>query len=62
MEQADGTMRAVPAYLIEVEWIGGPVTADALEANRQVFMIGAGLLRGNELHIDYGPALTVEIR
>lgn len=59
---ADGTLRTVPVYHIEIEWVDGATFAEALESNLPDVLIGAGLLRGHQLMVDYGPAQSLEIR
>lgn len=59
---ADGTLRSVTIYLLEVGWMGRQVTAEAWDSAGVDATIGAGLLQGLELRVDYGPARSVEIR
>jgi clan AA aspartic protease len=59
---ADGALRMSRVFLIEIEWLGGPTSVEALTSNCGEVLIGAELLRGSEVVIDYGPLKTVEIR
>lgn len=59
---ADGSYRVVRIYLIDIDWIGGVVTAEAFESASDEVLVGAGLLQGRLLTVDYGPARSVEIR
>jgi len=59
---ADGTLRTVQVYHIEIEWVTGPTLAEALESSLPDLLIGAGLLRGHQLVVDYGAAQSIEIR
>jgi clan AA aspartic protease len=62
IELADGTIKVVPAYLAEVEWVQGPATVEALQSHSERFSAGARLLRGTELVINYSAAQSVEVR
>ena len=59
---ADGTLRLIRVYLVDVDWLGSTVTAVAFESRGPDATIGAGLLRGRELTIDYGTQQSVEVR
>lgn len=59
---ADGQVRQVTTYLADVRWVSGWEPAEALESGITEVLVGAGLLRGHELIVNYGPAQSVEIR
>ncbi|MGV3719554.1 MAG: hypothetical protein ACO1SX_01485 [Actinomycetota bacterium] len=62
VELADSALRMSRVYLIEIEWLAGPVKVEALTSNCGEVLIGAALLRGTKLAIDYGAEQSVEIR
>ena len=59
---ADGRLHMAPIYLLDVDWVNGTVIAEALETSGTEVLIGAGLLRGHQLAVDYGETQSVEIR
>lgn len=54
-------MSVVRIFLIDVEWLDGTISAEAFESQSYEVLIGAGLLRGHVLSVDYGAARSVEI-
>jgi clan AA aspartic protease len=59
---ADGRLTTTRIYLADVEWLVGPEPVEVYESGIVDGMIGAGLLRGHQLLVDYGPAQAVEIQ
>ncbi len=59
---ADGRFSVEPAYLIEVEWVSGPLRCVGTSGDLSETLIGTALLEGRALTIDFGEAKTVEIR
>ena len=59
---AAGTLRVVHTYLLDVIWFDAPVPVEVYLTDGPDATVGAGLLRGHVLTIDYGTAETVEIR
>ena len=62
LQAADGTVKPVPTFVCEVEWMNGWLSLEVVSSPLPVALIGAGLLRGHELIVNYGPAQSVEIR
>jgi predicted aspartyl protease len=60
--QADGQVRVRRGYLVEVDWLAGPVRCVAVESNLPWCVVGTALLDGRRLEIDFGTAKTVEVR
>jgi clan AA aspartic protease len=58
----DGQIRSTRVYLAEIEWTVGWMQAEAAENGIDLVLIGAELLRGHELLVNYGAAQSVEIR
>lgn len=58
----DGIVRTTPCYSVEVAWVDGALRTEALETGIEEVLIGADLLRGRTLVINYGPEQSVEIR
>jgi clan AA aspartic protease len=58
---ADGTVRNLDAYDVEIEWDGAWATVTASEIDC-VALLGLGLLSGHELFIEFNPGGVVEIR
>ena len=62
MMAADGQVRVVATYAGEVAWGQGWMAVEVTAGFISEALIGAGLLRGSELRVDYGPARSVEVR
>ncbi len=58
---ADGSIRTVYTYLVDVDWLGNTLPCEAFATEAADATIGAGLLRGRKLFIDYGEPQLVEI-
>jgi predicted aspartyl protease len=59
---ADGHVGPTYSYWGVLEWLSGARGFEMLESGVDQVIIGAGLLHGQLLTIDYGPARSVEIR
>lgn len=59
---ADGQYGVNYTFWGEVEWVDGWMSLEILENNLGEALVGAGLLRGRQLLVDYGAAQSVEIR
>jgi clan AA aspartic protease len=59
---ADGKVHGIATYLGELKWISEWSPVEVSESGVQEVLIGAGLLKGLALSIDYGIAQSVEIR
>src|SRR5688572_17103640 len=52
---ANGRFGVTYTYWGEVEWVNGWIGLEILEGQIDEAIVGAGLLRGYELFVDYGP-------
>jgi predicted aspartyl protease len=59
---ADGRAGVIYTYWSEIEWVGSWMNTEVWESGVSEAIVGAGLLRGYELIVNYGPAQSVEIR
>jgi clan AA aspartic protease len=59
---ADGSLHFAVVYSARLDWLDGEVTCEVMESQNADVLIGASLLRGYVLEVDYGPAQSVEIR
>ena len=59
---ADGSRSVTYTFWGEVEWLTGWMSLEILQGGSVEAMVGASLLRGHELVVNYGPAQSVEIR
>lgn len=59
---ADGSIRLVDLYPVEVEWIEGAAVVWATASAIDDVLIGTALLEGHVLEIDFGADRRVEVR
>jgi clan AA aspartic protease len=59
---ANGSLFVAAVYLARLEWLDGEIIPEVMESYNSEVLIGARLLRGHVLHVDYGPAQSAEIR
>jgi clan AA aspartic protease len=62
VRDAGGSVLIVPTYLVQVDWVGGPMRCEAVEAGIPNCLIGTLMLDGHILEVDFGAAKTVEVR
>lgn len=62
MRSSNNQVGPTRTYWCEADWFNGWVGFEVLQAGVPEALVGAGLLRGHELVVDYGPSWSVEIR
>jgi predicted aspartyl protease len=62
VQDASGLVALADAYLVDLDWLEGPMRCEAVESRISHCLVGTQVLADRLLEIDFGPAKKVEVR